>query len=285
MKHFLKNFKSFLLTIMIIAVILPQTVMAATSSTNETLSGVTNIEINEVTQMNLASSNVTTVYNFLVKELNLTPAAACGIMANIEHESSFNPKAKTSRSYGLCQWTGSRYTLLKKWCKKNGYNYKTIKGQMNYLKAELTGSRLLYDGKTIYNYLLSIENNANGAYKAASYWCKKYERPAKVNSRSHKRGNLSKNSYWPVYGDKTASITSIKTNSDGICITWKGSGKECDIYRSTDGLKFNKIGSSTDKTYTDSKSLRHGATYTYRIYSNGYYSTVSSYDYSKKAAK
>ena len=57
------------------------------------------IEVSAVTDMNLASSTVITVYNFLVTELNLTPAAACGIMANIEHESSFNPTAKTGRSY------------------------------------------------------------------------------------------------------------------------------------------------------------------------------------------
>ena len=275
MKYFFKKFNAFLLTLLIIVTIIPQSIMAADKDVE-----LPDIEISEVTDMDLSASTVVTVYNFLVTELRLTPAAACGIMANIEHESSFNPTAKTGRSYGLCQWTGSRFTLLKKWCKKNGYNYKTAKGQLNYLKSELTNSKLLYDGKKIYNYLLSIENTAQGAYEAASYWCRKYERPARAKTRSHKRGNLSRNSYWPVYGNSTASITSIKAISDGITLNWKGKSKAYDIYRSTDCLNFKKVGTSTTNSYVDASKLTDGEKYYYRIYGDGYYSTTTSFAYS-----
>lgn len=275
MKYFLKKFNAFLLTLLIIFTLMPQSIMAADKDID-----IPDIEVSAVTDMNLASSTVITVYNFLVTELNLTPAAACGIMANIEHESSFNPTAKTGRSYGLCQWTGSRFTSLKKWCKKNGYNYKTATGQLNYLKSELTNSKLLYDGKKIYNYLLSIENTAKGAYEAASYWCRKYERPARAKTRSHLRGKLSRNSYWPVFGSSTASITSIKASSDGVAINLKGKYKSFDIYKSTDGLKFKKIGTTTTKSYVDTSKFKDGTKYYYRICGNGCFSATTAFVYS-----
>ena len=38
-----------------------------------------------------ASANVKTIYEFCIKELKLNNAGACGVLANIEAESNFNP--------------------------------------------------------------------------------------------------------------------------------------------------------------------------------------------------
>lgn len=287
MKHILKKFALFVLTVSIISTAIPNSMAyAADNKNNSDNIKIENINTDSGSKAELVqtSSSAVTVYNFLVRDMRLTPAAACGIMANIEHESTFNAKAKSrSGSYGLCQWTGGRLTRLKNWCKKNGFNYQTAIGQLNFLKYELSSNnyKVLYDGKTIYDHMLTIENTASGAYEAGAYWCARYEKPAAVKSRSHSRGNLSKNSYWPVYGDKTAKITSLKTNSNGIALKWKGLSKETtyDIYRSVDGKKFKKIGTSELTTYIDDNKLEDNKKYSYTIYANGFYSAVSSHTY------
>ena len=37
------------------------------------------------------NNTVKTIYNFLIEEMGLSSAAACGVLANIEKESNFNP--------------------------------------------------------------------------------------------------------------------------------------------------------------------------------------------------
>lgn len=81
------------------------------------------------------SNNKTEVYKQLTTKLNLNSAAACGIMANIERESDFNPRLVVNdsngrQSGGLCQWNGGRFANLKNYCSKNGYDYLSIDGQI-----------------------------------------------------------------------------------------------------------------------------------------------------------
>ena len=82
------------------------------------------------------SSNETTIYNFLVNDMNLNTAAACGMLANIYHESGFNPNATGDggTSYGICQWHDSRWIAMKNWCNSNGYDWTSLNGQLHYLK-------------------------------------------------------------------------------------------------------------------------------------------------------
>lgn len=56
------------------------------------------------------SANADYIFEYLTKRLGYSEAAACGIMANIRCESTFNPQAYNAGggSYGLCQWTGGR---------------------------------------------------------------------------------------------------------------------------------------------------------------------------------
>lgn len=141
------------------------------------------------------SENKATVYQFL-RKAGFNNAAVCGIMANIQCESNFNPGDKildtnNLYSYGICQWNGSRFTRLKQ-CRPTDYN--TLNGQLNYLVYELER----YYPK-VYNYLRSVPNTAEGAYRAGHYWCYYFEIPANRTTVSVYRGNLAKNTYWPQY--------------------------------------------------------------------------------------
>ncbi|MBQ8469393.1 MAG: transglycosylase SLT domain-containing protein [Clostridia bacterium] len=155
-----------------------------------------------------ATSNKDKVYTALVKN-GLCSAAACGVMANIEKESNFNPSAgSTSGAYGLCQWTGSRRSNLFSYCNRNGYSSSSVEGQVAFLLYELRNS---YSG--VLNSLKSVANNADGAYNAGYRFCYDFERPANKSSRSSQRASVAKNSYWPAYKNKAEQIAAEETEA------------------------------------------------------------------------
>ena len=142
------------------------------------------------------SENADYIFEVLTTKLGYSEAAACGIMANIRCESTFNPHAWNAGggSYGLCQWTGGRYGRLQSWCKSNGYDYTTIDGQLAYLDYELKNHY-----SSVENHLRSVENNANGAYDAGQYYCYHFEAPASRGSVSVDRGELASGTFWEAY--------------------------------------------------------------------------------------
>lgn len=153
-------------------------------------------------------ANMKEIYNFLIKDLGMNTAAACGVMANIHHESAFNPNAAGDKnadgeptSYGLCQWHNARWESLKTWCGSNGYDWTTVNGQMNYLKYEMSKNnwKVLWNGRTIYNNMLSMDNSAAGAFDGGYYWCYNYEVPANKEQVALTRGNLARDVYWTKY--------------------------------------------------------------------------------------
>lgn len=159
------------------------------------------------------SENEKYIYDFLTGRMELNTAAACGILANIYKESSFNPNASYMESngylsYGICQWNAGRYNNLVNFCGENGYDYKTLEGQLNYLKYELSQNnyKILYNGKTIYNYMKGVENSGEGAYDGGYYWCYYFEVPANRANSSVTRGNLAKNTYWEKYRPKNNGL-------------------------------------------------------------------------------
>ena len=82
-----------------------------------------------------AASQKDSVYSYLTEKLGFNSAAACGIMANIEQESGFNPAVvildcNGRPSGGLCQWNGGRFRNLKNFCYQKGYNYLSVEGQL-----------------------------------------------------------------------------------------------------------------------------------------------------------
>ena len=86
--------------------------------------------------------NETAVYTYLTEEMGLSTAAACGVMANIEYESEFDPTVwgDGGASHGLCQWYSSRCEALSRFCEENGYDEDSVLGQMAYLQYELEES-------------------------------------------------------------------------------------------------------------------------------------------------
>lgn len=167
-----------------------------------------------------ADSNELEIFQYLTGQMGLNAAAASGIMANIYCESAFyadieENTTSTNKGYGLCQWTGSRRTDLTNYCTKNNLNYKTVNGQMQFLEYELT---------TSYTSLLTkLQNTANtkqGAYEAGYNWCYYFERPYNYANVSITRGNLARDSYWPVYsvmptgGSSTGAFLKIVGQSE-----------------------------------------------------------------------
>lgn len=148
-----------------------------------------------------AASNARTIYDFCITELGLNSAGACGVLANIEAESNFSPTlyGDGGNSYGICQWNLSRFTNLKNYCNKNGYDWKSLNGQLQFLKYELTNNKS--DTGYILDKLKSVANTAQGAYDAGYKWCYYFERPANKEAKSQSRGNKAKNTYWPNYKD------------------------------------------------------------------------------------
>lgn len=136
------------------------------------------------------------VYDFLVNDMGLSTAAACGVLANIEHESAFQPTVLGDKgtSYGLCQWHNGRFTALRSYCSALGLDYRTVEGQMAYLKYELGNNYT-----SLLLTLQSIDNTPDGAYRAAYLWCIQFERPSNMEVKAASRGELARGKYWSRY--------------------------------------------------------------------------------------
>lgn len=136
------------------------------------------------------------VYTFLTEDMGLSTAAACGVLANIEHESAFQPTivGDQGTSYGLCQWHNERYAALRGFCGAMGLDYRTVEGQLAYLKYELGNhyTSLLLT-------LKALDNTPEGAYRAAYLWCMQFERPSNAEVKAVNRGGLARNKYWNRY--------------------------------------------------------------------------------------
>lgn len=239
---------------------------------------------------NSESSNTTIVFNYLVDELKMNSAAACGVLANIYYESGFDPhmEGDNNTSYGICQWHADRKTNLINYCKSNNLDYTTLEGQLAFLKYELVNSY-----SKIYNYMLDEKNTADGAYDAGWYWCYNFEVPANRETVSVTRGNLAKNTYWEQYGKDEITppaISNLQNLENGILLQWKVTAgvSGYNIYRKTSlSDAWTQIDSVSDgdiNRYTD-KNVSCGTNYYYAVASyvgdNAYdtYVTTESVNY------
>lgn len=117
-----------------------------------------------------ARANRSTLYSLLTGTYHLNKAAACGILANIAIESSYNPAAHNPYGYyGLCQWDETyRWSALKEYCSENGYDKFSLEGQTAFMMYELEERGQL---ETLQN----VSDTAEGAEEAAIYFCEAYE--------------------------------------------------------------------------------------------------------------
>lgn len=156
-----------------------------------------------------ATDTAQLIFDFLVDEMGLNSAAACGVLANIECESDFNYTlyGDSGSSYGICQWHAERFTNLKNYCGSKGLDWKSLEGQLWFLNYELTNNKS--DTGYIIDKLKNVPDTAEGAYEAGYDWCYYFERPSNRTAKAENRGNNAKNVYWPKYHrtDKTETST------------------------------------------------------------------------------
>lgn len=137
------------------------------------------------------------IFSFLVNEVGLNNAAACGILANIEEESGFDLSAwgdvNIGGSYGLFQWFGRKNNLFA-YCKAHELDAASLEGQLRFMQYELETSF-----NSVYKKILAVPNTAEGARQAAYDWCVYYEIPENRFTRGIARGNIAVSTYWPKY--------------------------------------------------------------------------------------
>ena len=170
--------------------------------------------MDDVTAANLSpDEGEEQVFLYLMNELGINRAAACGVLANIHYESGFNSHAigDGGTSYGICQWHAGRYLSLVSYCDKIKMPYGSVEGQLKYMEQELENSY-----PHVLAYLKTVPETDIGAYDAAYYWCYHFERPAMILRQSTLRGNAAKNSYWPRYKDADLEILEKKSKADTV---------------------------------------------------------------------
>ena len=206
-----------------------------------------------------------TAYNYLVQDMGLNAAAACGIMANIYGESNFSSTVwdRTGSSYGICQWLGSRLTSLYSFCSSNGLESSDLVAQLKFMEYELEN---IYP--STYQSIRNVSNDSSGAYDAAYTFCYEFERPANKAYRSDERGGFAKTIYWPEYGAE-AVILEVDSVEEGNKLVWTTySGKTYQIYRSgSENGTFKKIGTASDAgsgSWVDTKAKK-GVLYFYQL--------------------
>ncbi len=156
--------------------------------------------------------NQETIYTYLTQTLNLTRAAACGVLSNIRSESNFNPESigDGGDAYGICQWNSRRQSLIN-YCANNGYGeWTSLEGQLAYLAYELT-----HNEADVGEYLQTVPDTAQGAYDAAYTFCVKFERPASAKTKGMQRGATAVNTYFKQYGGSVSEYTIIYNANGG----------------------------------------------------------------------
>lgn len=136
------------------------------------------------------------IYRYLIDEMGLNTAAACGILANIKSESNFDYTASgdNGHAYGLCQWNGIRALKLHEYCSSEELGSTSIEGQLAFLHYEL--ETLFPD---TWKKLQTVTNDAAGAYEAAYCFCINYEAPQNTEAAATLRGTIARNAFWPVW--------------------------------------------------------------------------------------
>lgn len=153
------------------------------------------------------------VYKYIREKLKYNIAVACGILANIERDSGFNPSAKNSDSgaYGLIQWLGSRQSSLILYTSTYSTSGRNITPPA-YVQMEFMAYELRTTEKTTADILKDIPDTAQGAYTAALEFCYNYERFSKDKNSEEvvARAALAMNKYWTYYSGNP--VISINTN-------------------------------------------------------------------------
>ena len=141
-------------------------------------------------------ANLLQIAAFLRDELELPDSAVAAILANIDRESGFDPRAidESGNFFGLCQWSRKRWINCFHFCRENGLDRFTVEGQLAFLEFELRGE---YEWIYLY-YLLNAEDSEDGAQEAQYEFCASFEAPLEVDWEQVIRSKLVAEVYWPM---------------------------------------------------------------------------------------
>ena len=188
-----------------------------------------------------AASNEETIYEYMRNTMAVNCAVSCGVLANIKVESGFSPTATCIdtnglRSYGICQWNGSRFTNLKNYCSNRGLSYSSLGAQLQFLKYELEGVE-----SSAWSKVKNQPNSASGAYTAGYNWARYFERCA---SGYATRGNSAQNTYWPKYSNPIIFTSDSKYSRFKGCKAYVCASSKVQCY-------YNDLSSSPGYIYVD----------------------------------
>lgn len=211
-----------------------------------------------------ASAGEKTALNTLTKDMDISPAAACGIMANIYAESGFtsNLWAGGGYYYGLCMWSSFRITRLQNFCANHNYNYTSLEGQLHFINYE---TRTYFPD--LYRYLKNLGNTQYDAAKAAYQFVAVYELPNNVDYHGKMRAGYAVTYFNSLAGG--ALYLNASQAPGGIKLTW--TGKSSYGYQIRRAEKMNgpyttlaNVGAGT-KSYSD-KTVSSGKKYYYFVW-------------------
>lgn len=152
------------------------------------------------------STNAERIWNFLTGK-GFSPAAAAGILGNLQQESGLDPTAVNSSSgaFGIGQWLGGRKTNLFNFAQQRGLDPKSLEAQLEFMWHELQGG-----DPTTANLLqkyggLSSLMDATDPASSARIFEKAFERSG--GSRMDKRVQYAQDFYNQFGTRQTASAT------------------------------------------------------------------------------
>ena len=144
----------------------------------------------------METGNLSEIVMFLSQDMQLNPAAVCGILTNIVYESGGSNYCygDGATSFGICQWHNERFDALIDYCNQNDEDWRELQPQLHYLQYEL---------KNQYRGLLDMINSSpsspEGAYEAAYLFCMDFERPEEMEKSANIRGIDAQAIYYPIW--------------------------------------------------------------------------------------
>lgn len=120
----------------------------------------------------IGDGNSEKIWNYFKKK-GFSDAGISGIMANLYHESGYNPAQKQlggGPGRGLAQWEGPRFTALQEFARGRSQNWTDLQTQLDFLMKEMNNNH----SSSFVEYF----KNASDASSAAAKFENEFERPA-----------------------------------------------------------------------------------------------------------
>jgi hypothetical protein len=146
-----------------------------------------------------------------------TRNAVCGLLGNVQSESSINPArwqgdniGDTSNGFGLTQWTPA--TKYLDWASANGYDYKSMEGNLERIIYEVENNMQWFGGVSGSMTFKEWTQSTDTPYNLAMDFIATYEHPA--NPDQPQRGTQAQNWYDTLSGSGTITPTQPPTASN-----------------------------------------------------------------------